>query len=61
MTVQQAIQHQVMPIVHSDPAGSVHQHAHNSKAMVHEHELNKKMMKELEKTIQVRAVALSNH
>lgn len=58
MIVQQAIQHQVMPVVHSDPAGSDHQHVHNSEAMVHEHELNKKMMKDLEKKIQVCAVAV---
>ena len=57
MTVQQAIQDQAVPKVHSDFAGGDRQSAHHSQEMTHEHETNVKAMKELEKTIKVCAVA----
>ena len=61
MTVQQAIQQQAIPVAHTDPASSDQQHAHNIKAMTHEHENNEKVIKETKKKIQVCAVAVSNY
>lgn len=53
MTVHQATQQQAMRMVQSDPAGSDQQHAHNSTAMTHEHEINMMAMAEVETNIQV--------
>lgn len=59
--VEQAIQRHSMPMIHSDPTASDHQRAHVGRAMVHEYEMNGKAMKELRKSIQVCAVALTCH
>lgn len=59
--VEQAIQQHSIPMLHNDPSSSEHQRAHVGRAMIHEYELNAKVMKELRKSIQVCAGALTCH
>ena len=57
--LQGAMQHQTMPMVYSEPGFSDQQRAHISKTMRQECIINKVVLKELEKSIQVCALAQS--
>ena len=57
MMIEQAIHRHGMPMMFSDPASS-DQRAHVGRASAHEHDMNKRVMKELKRSIQVRDVAL---
>ncbi|KAL3145095.1 hypothetical protein ABBQ38_001705 [Trebouxia sp. C0009 RCD-2024] len=63
--VKEAIQRYGMPLVMEDPNSSDHQRAHVGHAMLHEHEMNEKAMKDLWTAMQVindqRDVAESDH
>lgn len=52
--VKEAIQRYGMPLVMEDPNSSDHQRAHVGHAMMHEHEMNEKAMKDLWAAMQVR-------
>lgn len=52
--IKEAIQRYGVSLVMEDPNSSDHQRAHVGQAMMHEHDMNEKVMNDLLNTIQVR-------
>ena len=51
--IEQAIRHHGMSMVHDDPASNDHRRMHVGMAMVHEHEMNARVLQDLERNMQV--------